>query len=214
MKTPVLLVALPLVLGAALARSSTPPSAGPPRPPDPAPPPLLPDRERAPAIPHTFIHVEIAHVGLDRYVLDADEIVRGTVTGERQVFPEEGLAYTEYDLAVLEACKGSPGETIRVRVAGARSRERVVELIGAPRFEEGEQVVLFLAVYPDPRTGELYRGIVGLSEGTLRATSTSPGTARAVGTHARDGETLSEFGARVRALVAAASRTGGKEQRR
>lgn len=97
--------------------------------------------------------------------------VRSVMTGPRRVIE------SVVTVAVLEALKGAPGPSVAFRVPnGQVGRYRRV-LVGAPEFEEGDEVVVFLTGRP-PAMPTLF----GLSQGVYRVTRNT--AARAVVTPA------------------------------
>jgi hypothetical protein len=62
-----------------------------------------------------------------------------------------------------EYFKGGPGETVIVRVPGGQMGRYRTVLVGAPEFQRGDEVVLFLR--GNPARGAV---IVGLSQGAFR----------------------------------------------
>ncbi len=167
-----------------------------------ASPVAVPAAARPPDARHTRVYVEIAHQGLDVYVRDSDAIVRGFVTGQRPVFPEKGLAYTEIDLWAFSTLKGPGPRMIQVRVGGAYDDDRRVDVIGAPTFEEGEEVFLFLMRFDDQDTGKEYYGIRGLGQGAYRMPMQPEGPSQVLGLHATGEPDLAMFEARVRDMQA------------
>lgn len=93
--------------------------------------------------------------------------VRSDVTGPRRVIE------SFVTVAVLESLKGAPGASVTFRVPnGQVGRYRRI-LVGAPEFEEGDEVVVFLQGRP-PAMPTLF----GLSQGVYRVTRNA--AARAV----------------------------------
>lgn len=161
----------------------------------------------------TRIHVELPVQPFEQYVLDSDEIVRGLVTGQRPVFPANGLAYTEVDVWVVSAVKGTSHRMLHVRVGGATEGERRVEVVGAPRFFEGEEALLFLMRFDDPTSGEEFYGIRGLEHGTYRLRADQTGAPGVRGLHASGEESLIALEARIRAVQSRPVRQPAKEPR-
>ena len=92
--------------------------------------------------------------------------VRGELTGVRRTI--ESII----TIAVIESLKGDPGATVVFRVPnGQVGRYRRV-LIGAPEFERGDEVVLFLRGRP-PAMPTLF----GLSQGVYRVIRDTGGRA-------------------------------------
>lgn len=92
--------------------------------------------------------------------------VRSEMTGPRRVIE------SFITVAVFESLKGAPGARVTFRVPnGQVGRYRRV-LVGAPEFEEGDEVVVFLTGRPPAMPT-----VFGLSQGVYRVTRTA---ARAV----------------------------------
>ena len=170
----------------------------------------------APGATYTRIHVEILPQSLQDYLLGADEILRGTVLAQQPVFPEIGVPYTEIAFRVDSAVKGeAPGpdqqRVVAVRVAGAWTEERVVDVVGAPRFAVGEEALLFLVRFLDPVTERDYYGIRGLAHGTYRVQPDEEGRPSVRGLLAGGERDLAAFEAR---LAEARSALDAKEEQR
>jgi hypothetical protein len=71
-------------------------------------------------------------------------------------------------------------------------------VIGAPRFAPGDEALLFLVSYLDPRTEREYFGIRGLDHGTYRARPDERGQPVVRGPLARGERDLDAFEARLR----------------
>jgi hypothetical protein len=75
----------------------------------------------------------------------ADQIVLGRVAKVECFAVEDGRIYTTATVAVDEQLKGGDREsTLTVTVPGGTVGETTMRMSAAPRFEEGETVVLFL----------------------------------------------------------------------
>ncbi len=87
---------------------------------------------------HPFTLEELTYV--------ADRIVVGTVTTQQAAFtPDAEVIVTEVEIDVLEVLKGPAGlQTQTVRVLGGEVAGIGMHVEGAPRFDSGETVLLFL----------------------------------------------------------------------
>jgi len=66
-------------------------------------------------------------------------------------------------VAVTEYLKGHLGESVTLRVPGGQLGRYRTVFVGAPEFQEGDEVVLFLK-----HSGPSYPYIIGLSQGAFR----------------------------------------------
>lgn len=149
----------------------------------------------------TRIHLNMPVQPFERFVQDSDEIVRGVVTDQRQVFPTDGsLPYTEFDLWIVSAARGESQRMLPVRVGGAKDGERHVEVVGAPTFFPGEEVLLFLMRFEDADTGAPFFGIRGLEQGTYRLPPDATAPRGVRGLYAAGEQDLVELEARIRAM--------------
>ena len=80
----------------------------------------------------------------------------GWVDGRRSV-------ETFVTIAVADYLKGNLGESVTIRVPGGQIGRYRTVFVGAPSFQEGDEVVLFLK-----RAGSSYPFIIGLSQGAFR----------------------------------------------
>jgi hypothetical protein len=103
---------------------------------------------------------------MDDLVIEADNIVLGTVVAKHSEWhanyvQQRSLLYTVYALATEDVLKGQAGGSIEFRVVGGEDGTTTLTVPGAPRFEVGERVVVFLRdPIPDAVTD-----IVGLEQG-------------------------------------------------
>lgn len=107
-------------------------------------------------------------------VTSSDLVVHGRVVAVRaQLVGDRRTIETVVTVAVLDALKGQPGDTVYFRVPGGQVGRYRRVMVGAPEFASGEEVVLFLKgrlpTVPLP---------FGLSQGVYRVV------------HATDGRTL------------------------
>ncbi|HEX9243799.1 MAG TPA: hypothetical protein VF875_15250 [Anaeromyxobacter sp.] len=95
----------------------------------------------------------------------SDAVVRGTVVSARGRVTASGRrVMTDVEIAVASAWKGEPAATVRVVVPGGSTPGLGMSVDGAPTFEEGEEVVVFLG-----RTGDAWQ-VIGLAAGKYRVT--------------------------------------------
>ena len=93
----------------------------------------------------------------------SDAVVRGTVVSARPRLTRDGRrVVTEVEIAVASAWKGAPGDAVTVIVPGGSTPGLAMSVDGAPSFERGEDVVVFLA-----RIGDVWR-VMGLALGKYR----------------------------------------------
>jgi hypothetical protein len=77
-------------------------------------------------------------------------VIAGSVTGLRGVESESGRIFTLVDVKVEETLAGQvPSQAITLKEIGGRVGHRQEVYFGAPSFQVGEKVVLFLDVHPD-----------------------------------------------------------------
>ena len=78
-------------------------------------------------------------------VTASDLVVHGRVVAIRpQIVGDRRTIETVITVAVVDALKGQPGETVYFRVPGGQVGRYRRLMVGAPEFAEGEEVVLFL----------------------------------------------------------------------
>jgi hypothetical protein len=162
---------------------------------------------------HATVYVAAS---LAELVTDASAVVYGQVTATeaRWLDGRRGIE-TLVTISVSESLKGSPGDTVSLRVPGGQLGPYRSILVGAPTLREGDEVVLFLA-----SRGPAIPHLVGLSQGVYRVVVDSDSGRRTVlpeltrlaargtpvrlvrGDPARRPTPLAEFTAQVRRLVA------------
>lgn len=105
----------------------------------------------------------------------APVIAHGQIVDVQTAWSTGRLAVETFvTLHVDEYLKGDLGSDITVRVPGGRLGRYRTIMVGAPVFQSGEEVVLFLN-----NGAPFYPSIVGLSQGAFRVV-TMPGTAARV----------------------------------
>ncbi len=150
-------------------------------------------------------------------------VVHGSVAAVRVAWDaEHENIWTHYQIVLDEALKGSPGRTVEIREPGGELDGIRMEIVGTPRYELGEEVVVFAAPTPAGlRTcgwgqgrfvvaGEPGQRRVRNDLGNIRLTARIP-TARQRTAVTRD-EALDAFKQRIREEVQRqAFSTGGKQ---
>jgi len=140
-------------------------------------------------------------------------IVHGRVTGVLGRVGDRGIE-SMVTLAVLDALKGTPGATVVLRVPGGQVGRYRRVMIGAPAFEPGDEVIVFLAGQGPavPMPFGIGQGVYRVSRdraGTMVVTpplleTTAAGPQRVVrGDITRRPLAVDDFTRRVRAMVAA-----------
>lgn len=105
----------------------------------------------------------IAPLSVEQITDASDLVVRGTVAELRVEMDEHGHVVTYADIEVAEGLKGlvAQGDFLTIEAPGGVLDGAATNVDGAPRFSEGEDVVLFLA---SKRFGTAW-GCVGLFQG-------------------------------------------------
>jgi hypothetical protein len=104
-------------------------------------------------------------------VTSSELVVHGRVVGIRpQLVGDRRTIETVITVAVLDALKGQPGETVYFRVPGGQIGRYRRFMVGAPEFVSGEEVVLFLKGRP-PAVPFPF----GLSQGVYRVVRDADG---------------------------------------
>jgi PKD repeat protein len=83
----------------------------------------------------------------EQLVAKSPVIVSGTVTAATPI-DHDGAIWTETTVAVERVIKGSVSDTITVQEPGGLLGDRITKIFGAPKFTEGERVLLFLESSP------------------------------------------------------------------
>jgi hypothetical protein len=152
-----------------------------------------------PAAAATFVETSV-----EETARSAQAVVRGRVISRASHMTADGRAiFTEIEIAVGSAWKGAPDATVRVVVPGGRVGNLAQIVDAAPTFDDGEEVVVFLA-----RRGAAwrvmghalgkYRVEGGLARPSLEAAEVLP-RALAAGERAVGPMSLGELEQRVRA---------------
>jgi hypothetical protein len=82
-------------------------------------------------------------------MVDASPVIVHARVGQVQVVKDGGRVWTYVEVQVLEKLKGDAGSHFIVRQSGGEVGAITVDVAGAPKFEAGEETVLFLEVARD-----------------------------------------------------------------
>jgi hypothetical protein len=94
----------------------------------------------APAAAAVFVAMSV-----EEMARGADAVVRGVVVGREARLTADGRIVTDVDIAVSSAWKGDPGAVVRVAVPGGSLGWIALAVDAAATFDDGEEVVVFLA---------------------------------------------------------------------
>ena len=158
-------------------------------------------------------------MSFEEAVARSEAIVHGAVVRSRSAWdPDRTAIWTHYDIRVQARLKGGSGAILTVSEPGGEIDGKRMQIVGAPRYEVGEEVVVFAASTPIG-----YLRTCGWGQGKLevRPDASQPGSRvvrasplavqlvqaprgkRGPAIRSFDGADLEGFLARVRALVAA-----------
>ncbi len=115
----------------------------------------------SPPDPYVRIVAEVPAVEFPLVVTASTSIVHGRVTHRESRVPPRGLGHTTYTLDVLDTWKGAHAERATFGVLGTLDGR--VTLVGAPRFELGDEIVALLHTDAAGVTG-----LLGLEQGVRR----------------------------------------------
>lgn len=152
----------------------------------------------------------VVPAGFSEMVTASDLVVHGRVVAIRpQLVGDRRTIETLVTVAVVDALKGQPGETVYFRVPGGQVGRYRRVMVGAPEFAEGDEVVVFLKgrapamPFPFGLSQGVYRVVHGGGGAALvtpPAISDAPG--RVVrGDVSRRPIELSDFARNVRAIA-------------
>lgn len=94
----------------------------------------------APAAAATFVTMSVEEVARS-----SDVVVRGLVVSREARATRDGRIITEVEIAVESAWKGATDRVVRLVVPGGSLGWIALSVDAAPTFEEGEEVIVFLA---------------------------------------------------------------------
>jgi len=146
-----------------------------------------------------IVHAEIPELPLEALAAIASEIAHVRVVESRPFALASGLAQTRYELSGEAVWKGWLPESFTLEVVGSEETAPIVRCPQAPRFEPGDELVLFLCLGSEPDS----RGVLGLGHGAYRVERDADGASRIRGRHARGGEPLQRFQERVESALLA-----------
>lgn len=120
----------------------------------------------APAVASTFLKVDLHDL---QHMAEA--VVRAKVVEVRSYWNDEGtVIFTEAALQVKGRLHGVSDDLIVVRTVGGTVGDFTVEMGGAPRFQQGEEIVAFISRWSDGTPM-----IAGYAEGMSKVKSDSIG---------------------------------------
>lgn len=102
----------------------------------------------------------VLRFSLDELIERADVIVHGECVGVEGRETPDGVV-TEVQLRVTEILKGAPATTFSFTTYGGMTPKRGTFIAGSPKFEVGEELVVFL----DRPNRHGYRMAIGMSQG-------------------------------------------------
>ena len=111
----------------------------------------------APAAAATFVATSVEEV-----TRSSEAVVRGVVVARAARATADGRIVTDVELAVTSTWKGAPAGAVRLVVPGGSLGSVALAVDAAPTFEDGEEVVVFLA-----RRGAAWR-VMGHALGKYR----------------------------------------------
>lgn len=88
-------------------------------------------------------------LSFEELVRDSETVVHGRVASVRVGWDADHAAiWTYYEIVPQEAFKGSPGPALIIQEPGGEIDGLKMEVVGAPRYQVGEEVVVFAARAP------------------------------------------------------------------
>jgi hypothetical protein len=127
----------------------------------------------------THVYVTLPDLPRSTYVKQAVDVVRCRVLAMHPIFPTGSVAYTDVDVIVSWALKGTAQSRLVVRVPGARDESRECLVERAPIMNPGDDMVLFLAM----SGGSEIINVEGLDDGAFRVLTDRNGNERVFGRH-------------------------------
>lgn len=112
---------------------------------------------------------------LEELATEATLVVRGTVTSTEGRLSGDGRKiYTRAIVEVAQAYKGAAAGPLIVHAPGGSFAGRGQLVHGAPRFDRGDELVLFLQKKAESPEGTIW-GVVAMSQGLLAVTTDATG---------------------------------------
>ncbi|MEZ5361080.1 MAG: hypothetical protein R2748_01760 [Bryobacterales bacterium] len=88
----------------------------------------------------------VERLSFGQVVSQSSAIVHGTVVRSRMAWDADKVAiWTHYDIQVKSSLKGRPGPILTLSEPGGEVDGKHMQVVGAPRYEVGEEVVVFVA---------------------------------------------------------------------
>lgn len=166
----------------------------------------------------------VPEMSFDEIVSRSSAIVHGTVVRSWSSWdPDRTTIWTHYEIQVRTRLKGGPGPMVTISEPGGEVDGKHMQIVGAPRYEVGEEVVVFATPTPIG-----YLRTCGWGQGKFDVRPAGDGAARRVvrasplgvrlvrgensapGTAALNGADLDAFFAKVQAVMAGESSRGGR----
>jgi hypothetical protein len=124
------------------------------------------------------VYVNMPEMPRSKLMSVATDVIAGRVVDMRPVFPDDGIGYTEVDIALTWSIVGADDEQLTVRFPGANDGRNLTMVQGAPQVFIGEDVVLLI-----DRDDENITSIVGMDYGVYRISVDEAGAEVVVGSH-------------------------------
>ena len=91
----------------------------------------------------------VPRLSFEELVGQSQVVVHGRVASIRVAWDaERENIWTHYEIVLDEALKGTPGRTVEIQEPGGELNGFRMEIVGAPHYELGEEVVVFAAPTP------------------------------------------------------------------
>jgi hypothetical protein len=91
----------------------------------------------------------VPRLSFEELVGQSEVVAHGRVTSIRVAWDtQRENIWTHYEIVLDEALKGSPGKTVEIQEPGGELDGTRMEIVGAPHYELGEEVVVFAARTP------------------------------------------------------------------
>ncbi len=135
----------------------------------------------------------VPEVGFEALVFESEAIVHGTVVRSWTAWDSERTAiWTHYEIAVADWLKGRSAPTVRISEPGGSLDGVHTQIVGAPRYAIGEEVVVFADQTPIG-----YLRTSGWSQGKFHVSSEGNAAARKIVSPVSTGATIVNGKARI-----------------